>query len=69
MNPCVIRVEKSPNLETVYNLEVDEMPEFFANGILVHNSLDALRYLVSWLTEPGDNGELVYMPVQIGPAY
>jgi PBSX family phage terminase large subunit len=29
---------------TVYNLEVEDCPEFFANGWLVHNCLDALRY-------------------------
>lgn len=29
----------------VFDIEVDEMHEFFANGILVHNCLDALRYV------------------------
>lgn len=29
----------------VYNLQVDGEPEFFANGLLVHNC-DALRYLL-----------------------
>jgi len=28
----------------VYNLTINNYPEFFANGILVHNCLDALRY-------------------------
>lgn len=31
--------------EEVYNLSVEDCPEFFANGVLVHNC-DALRYLV-----------------------
>jgi hypothetical protein len=30
----------------VYNLTVQDQPEFFANGVLVHNCLDALRYLL-----------------------
>ena len=55
--------------EAVYNLEVEEPHEFFANGILVHNCLDALRYAVAWLTEPGERTEVVYRPVQIGPNY
>jgi len=55
--------------EAVYNLEVEEPHEFFANGILVHNCLDALRYVVAWLTEPGERTEVVYRPVQIGPNY
>ena len=33
--------------DLVYDLTVDETPEFFANGILVHNCLDSLRYSVS----------------------
>jgi len=28
----------------VYDLTVDELPEFVANGILVHNSKDEERY-------------------------
>jgi len=27
-----------------YNLTVDEKPEYFANGVLVHNCVDAVRY-------------------------
>jgi phage terminase large subunit len=30
----------------VYNLTVDNSPEYFANGILVHNCMDALRYVL-----------------------
>jgi hypothetical protein len=36
----------------VYNLTVEGEPEFFANGVLVHNC-DALRYLLMTVgTEP-----------------
>ena len=30
----------------VYDLEVEDMHEFFANGVLVHNCIDAVRYYV-----------------------
>lgn len=33
--------------ENVYDLEIEDCPEYFANGILVHNCLDALRYGIS----------------------
>lgn len=32
--------------QPVYDLTIDGIPEFFANGILVHNSLDAARYAI-----------------------
>jgi phage terminase large subunit len=31
--------------------------------------LDSLRYIVAWLTEPGERSEVVYRPVRIGPDY
>lgn len=30
----------------VYDIEVEDMHEFFANGILVHNCMDATRYVI-----------------------
>lgn len=36
----------SDNIASVYDLEVEDMHEFFANGILVHNCIDAARYYV-----------------------
>lgn len=30
----------------VYDIEVEDMHEFFANGVLVHNCIDAVRYYV-----------------------
>ncbi len=38
----VVRVLNTQRVEQVYDLHVDEDHEFFANGVLVHNSL---RYL------------------------
>ena len=36
----------SENIASVYDLEVEDMHEFFANGVLVHNCIDAARYYV-----------------------
>lgn len=38
------KVSKLKRRADVYNLDVEDVPEFYANGILVHNSMDALRY-------------------------
>ncbi len=32
--------------EETYDIEVEDMHEFFANGILVHNCMDATRYVI-----------------------
>jgi hypothetical protein len=37
---------------TVYNLTVDEVHEYFANGVLVSNC-DAIRYVGGWLWNAG----------------
>ena len=43
--PVVVeRVQGQSSLETVYDLTVEDAHEFFANGVLVHNCIDALRY-------------------------
>lgn len=42
----VLNVSAEPNEAAVYNLTVGETPEYFANGILVHNC-DATRYGVA----------------------
>jgi phage terminase large subunit len=36
----------SEEVANVYDLEVENMHEFFANGVLVHNCIDASRYYV-----------------------
>jgi hypothetical protein len=36
--------EEESNSETVYDLMVNDCHEYFANGILVHNCIDAVRY-------------------------
>lgn len=43
----VLSVDVLPERRPVYNLTVDEVPEFFANGVLVHNC-DATRYVVAY---------------------
>jgi PBSX family phage terminase large subunit len=40
----VLSVTAEAQPQAVYNLTVSNVPEFYANGILVHNSMDALRY-------------------------
>lgn len=42
----VLAVSPTGTREAVYDLTVDGAHEFFANGILVHNSMDALRYAI-----------------------
>lgn len=49
---AVCRTEKSA---PVYDLEVDEAHEFFANGILVHNCNDSARYALFSHFGPPDN--------------
>ena len=36
----------SESYKQVYDIEVEEAHEFFANGVLVHNCIDATRYVV-----------------------
>jgi hypothetical protein len=38
----------------VYNLSVEDKPEYFANGILVHNCADCLRYVLKKMPKPID---------------
>ena len=40
----VLTNQELPHTETVYNLSVDITNEYFANGVLVRNCLDSLRY-------------------------
>lgn len=39
----------------VYDIMVDECHEYFANGILVHNCIDALRYAAESISKPKIN--------------
>ena len=49
----VLRVDQlQQSAQDVFDLTVDGAHEFFANGILVHNSCDAARYLCDVLAEP-----------------
>ena len=38
-------------MEQVYDIMVDECHEYFANGLLVHNCIDPLRYSTMYLTK------------------
>ena len=43
----VLSVTDMGNRCAVYDITVEGSHEFFVNGVLVHNCIDALRYMVS----------------------
>ena len=64
----VISVIDNGDIQPVYNLAIDVVGKYYANGILVHNC-DALRYIVAWLTTPTETTQVVYMPLSITDTY
>lgn len=42
--PFVVKRPRKSGIMPVYNLEVEDQPEYFANGILVHNCLQMLYH-------------------------
>jgi hypothetical protein len=65
----VLRVIELVDERPVYNLEVADEHEFFACGILVHNCIDSLRYVVAWLSGGDAPTQVVYRPEMIGVQY
>ena len=47
----VLSVLDNDEVLPVYNLTIDTVGEYYANGVLVHNC-DSLRYACAWLTAP-----------------
>lgn len=47
---AVKQITKDAKRQSVYNLNVAECPEYFANGILVHNCIRG--YSVNWNRDP-----------------
>lgn len=45
----IVSIEPTDRYEFVYDLTVEDAHTFFANGILVHNCMDALRYAVTYM--------------------
>lgn len=45
----IVSIEPTDRYEFVYDLTVEDAHTFFANGILVHNCIDALRYAVTYM--------------------
>jgi len=43
----VVGVARLGNSEDTYDLSVEDVPEFFASGILVHNCIDTVRYILA----------------------
>jgi hypothetical protein len=60
----VVGVSASGREMPVYDLTVDGAHEFFANGILVHNSMDAARYVIF-----GRFGRPPRVTTQTGPGW
>ena len=54
-NVMIVRVKNINKLdkEDTYNMEVEETHNFIANGIVVHNSIDASRYLLKEWVDTG----------------
>lgn len=44
---------KKVGKDDVYNLEVKRTHNFIANGIVVHNSIDATRYVLDLMKDIG----------------
>ena len=44
---------KKLDKEDTYNMEVEETHNFIANGMVVHNSIDASRYLLKEWVDTG----------------
>jgi hypothetical protein len=58
--------------EAVYNLTVEGEPEFFADGVLVHNCADVDRYVAQLVVEEGyaPEAEMVYNGTRVAaPKY
>ena len=49
--------EKEKGEQVVYDLMVDECHEYFANGILVHNCIDASRYNITFHLDNPHSGK------------
>lgn len=60
----------SVGVADVYDLTVEDEHEFYANGVLVHNCLDALRYLLMHLYRLGARGHLedLAVPTEVDAA-
>ena len=59
--PIVSISSSKERIEQVYDLQVEEMHEYFANGILVHNCMDSISYGTTHLRRmgiPNDDGDL-----------
>ena len=61
LEPIVAVLESEVRVERVYDICVEDMHEYFANGVLVHNCMDAISYGTTHLRRlaiPNDDGDL-----------
>lgn len=54
----VLRV-RAVAAQTVYNLSVAELPEYYANGVLVHNCTDPVRYYGTYFWRNAESGQVI----------
>ena len=52
----------SARIEQVYDLLVEDMHEYFANGVLVHNCMDSISYSTTHLRRLGISNDLGDLP-------
>ena len=60
---CAVQNITLNSVETaeVFDIEVADMHEFFANGILVHNCIDSARYsCITWLYQYRGKGNYCF---------
>ena len=59
--PIVSISASKARIERVFDLHVEDMHEYLANGVLVHNCMDAASYATTHLRRlgiPNDDGDL-----------
>jgi hypothetical protein len=61
LEPIVAVLESEARIERVYDICVEDMHEYFANGVLMHNCMDAISYATTHLRRlaiQNDDGDL-----------
>ena len=61
LEPIVAVLESEVRVDRVYDICVEDMHEYFANGVLVHNCMDAISYGTTHLRRlaiANDDGDL-----------
>jgi len=51
-------------VEPVYDLEIEDKHEFFANNILVHNCIDPIRYIALIKLKLKSNDKIIFRSIK-----